>query len=331
MQRFHGETVQDALKAVRHSLGGDAFVLSTRVVPAAGWRGLIGRRVVEVMAAAQRLPVSANRHVPAAPEAPDPRELRAQTEVAARLEATGLDAAVARAVADALPRGRRRGTSTTGLRRTLQAQLAPLSAAPASQRPIEVFVGPPGVGKTTTIAKIAARARAASDARRFGLVAADGFRVGAVEQLRLFAEIIGSPLTIARTPRDLERALAAPGRRLLVDTAGRSPKDDASREMLRVLARHPQVRTHLVLAAGTSPAAARRILDRFSEAAASSLVLTKLDEAETIAPLVSVIRDRGLRVEYLGTGQSVPDDLEVATPAALAAWVAGDRQREAVA
>jgi flagellar biosynthesis protein FlhF len=194
--------------------------------------------------------------------------------------------------------------------------------------PIEVFVGPPGAGKTTTIAKIAAQERA-RNGQRLGLLAADGFRVGAVEQLRMFAEILGSPFATARSAAELEQVLSTSRGRapLLLDTAGRSPKDEASRDMFRVLAHRRDVRTHLVMPAASSPSIAKRTLERFADARPSRITLTKLDESDSIAPLLGVVRDSGIPLSYLGTGQSVPDDLQRATPAAIAAWVLGDESR----
>lgn len=235
-----------------------------------------------------------------------------------------MDAALAREIAAAHPAMRRRGATAESLAATVAEHLASMSAAADEARaPIEVFVGPPGVGKTTTIAKIAAQERA-RHGRRLGLLAADGFRVGAVEQLRLFADIIGAPFTVARSPHELEVALTSARRPLLLDTAGRSPSDQVSRDMFRVFAGRSDVRTHLVLSAGTPAASARRALERFEEAGPSRLVITKLDEAETFAPLAAVLRDSGLPISYFGTGQSVPEDLQRATPATLAAWVMGD-------
>jgi flagellar biosynthesis protein FlhF len=99
--------------------------------------------------------------------------------------------------------------------------------------------------------------------------------------------------------------------------------------MLRVLAGRKDVRTHLVLAANTPTSVVRRTLDRFEDARPSRLVITKLDEAESIAPIVSLMRDRNLPISYLGTGQAVPEDLERATAPTLAAWVAGDARSSA--
>lgn len=274
-------------------------------------------------------PRAAARKTKKAEEVPSER---AVASLAAQLQATGLDAAFAREVAAAHPTTRRRGATVHNLRTTLANQLAPLAATDDSYAPVEVFVGPPGVGKTTTIAKIASQERARRGAR-LGLVAADGFRVGAVEQLRLYADVLSAPLAVARTPDELEAAIAGatPRRALLVDTAGRSPNDAASREMLQVLGNHAGVRTHIVVAASTPASTLRRVLDRFEDAQPSRIVITKLDEAESLAPLVSVLRDRKLPISYLGTGQGVPEDLERATPQALAAWVAGDAAEGATA
>jgi flagellar biosynthesis protein FlhF len=319
LKRYRRETVQDALHAVREELGPTALVLSTAVVPAAGLRGWLGRRVVEVTAAADPDAVSESRPPAGQPSS----ERRAVNAIAARLEAAGLDADLAREVAEAHPEHGRRGATVQSLRRTMAEQLATLAATDTTFAPVEVFIGPPGVGKTTTIAKIAAQARA-RHGQRLGLVAADGFRVGAVEQLRLYADILGSPLTVARSAEELDAALGDGSRPLLLDTAGRSPSDESSRDMLRLLAGRSGVRTHLVLAADTAPTAAQRVLDRFSDARPSRIVVTKLDEAEAFAPMLKVLRERNLPISYFGTGQCVPDDLEKATPEAIAAWAAGD-------
>jgi flagellar biosynthesis protein FlhF len=332
LKRFRRETVKEALRAVREELGPDALVLSTRVVAAPGMKGWFGARVVEVTAAAERPTVSEDRQAADAATARRPvaDASRASDEIMARLQAAGLDGSIARDVAAALPARHRRGASLELIRRTLMNQLASLSAADDDFAAIEVFVGPPGVGKTTTIAKLAAQERA-RNGRRLGLMSADGFRVGAVEQLRLYADILGTPLTVARTPSELQSALDGVKRPLLLDTAGRSPSDDVSREMLRVLAGRRGVRTHLVLAAGTPVATARRVLDRFEDARPSRVVITKLDEAESVGPLLSVLKERQLPISFLGTGQRVPEDLERATAPAIASWVAGDGRQGASA
>jgi len=323
-KKFCRPTVREALRAVKEELGPDALVLSTRMVPSRGIRGWMGARVVEVTAAIERDEVSEERIA-----RPADRPVSGVSSIAARLEATGMEPAVARALADH-PALRQRGAETSTIRRTLAEQLAPLTLPDEPAAPVEVFVGPPGVGKTTTIAKIAAQARA-RQSTRFGLVAADGFRVGAVEQLRLYADIIGSPFVVARSGADLAAALETGRRPMLVDTAGRSPRDTGSAEILEALQGRPDVRRHLVLPAATPAPEARRVIDRFRVASPDRLVLTRLDEVETLGPLVGVLRDCQLPVSYLGFGQNVPDDLQRATPPVLADWVLGEARHGASA
>jgi flagellar biosynthesis protein FlhF len=158
------------------------------------------------------------------------------------------------------------------------------------------------------------------------LIAADGYRVGAVEQLRAYARIIGSPFTVARTMGDLDRAL---GRRtgdgVLIDTAGRGARQLESREWLEWLGTHTFARTHVVLSATTAVRDAARLLDCYAPARPARVVLTRVDESDAIGPLVGLLRERQLPLSYLGLGQRVPEDLARATAPVLAAHLLGDR------
>lgn len=237
--------------------------------------------------------------------------------MAARLAAVGFDQAFSSEVAGALARSQRRAPSDVALCRAVAERLQGLISRDEAFAPVEVFVGAPGVGKTTTIAKIAAQERVRHGAR-VTLVAADGFRVGAVEQLRLYAEIIGSPFIVVRTPSELDRVIDEARGPVLVDTAGRSPADGEARALFEVFAGRPGVRTHLVVPAWTDGEAFGRVLDRFSEARPARIVFTRLDESDSPAALVGLMRGRGLRLSYLGTGQRVPEDLVRATGPAVA-------------
>ena len=329
LTRYQGQTVKAALRAVRDALGPDALVISTRMVPSPGPAGWFGRRLVEITAAADRLPVPDDRQ-PTTPSNGDPISHQSDQEIATRRETKKLRHEVRREADAAQPRERQRGASLRGAFSALADRVAPSAAQDDAYAAVEVFVGPPGAGKTTTIAKIAAQERARRR-NTLGLVAADGFRVGAVEQLRLYASILEAPLSVVRTPYELMSVVETATVPLLVDTAGRSVSDEAANDVLRFVASHPGARTHLVIAADTPPAAAEKIFDRFAAAKPSRVILTRLDEADSLGPLFALLRARGLPLSYLGTGQRVPDDLEVATPRNLAALATGDRAPEGVA
>jgi flagellar biosynthesis protein FlhF len=331
LKRYRSASVREALALARQELGPDALVLSTRLVSAPGMRGWLGARVVEVTAAAER-EMSTDRPTGRPDRHPGPlvqsaEELPAvpdwQAGLVARLCATGLDQALAEEIAEGFPRWRRRDVSARTLRQALAERLGPVAAGTDGWAGVDVFVGPPGVGKTTTIAKIAAQERV-RHGRRLTLIAADGFRVGAVEQLRLYADIIGAPFMTARTADDLAAALDAARGAVLVDTAGRSPKDPEATRLFEVLAAHGDVRTHLVLPAALGRRDAERVVTTFAGAAPARVVLTRVDEADSVAPLIGLLRERALPVSYLGTGQRVPEDLERATASALAARMLGE-------
>lgn len=342
VKKFRQPTVREALRAIREDLGPGALVLNTEMVSAPGWRGWVGMREVQVTAgvagqlsagrpaASTGRPADTRLHEDAtarqarlredatARQASAPRE-----NLVARLLASGLDRTLAESVVASLTPSEFRGASLKDLQRALAAQLEAMTSGEEAYSRVEVFIGPPGVGKTTTIAKIAAQERARKG-KPLGLVGADAFRAGAVEQLRTYASIIGAPFRVARTVEDIEEAVTTARYSLLVDTAGRSPHDGGLRDLRRLLGSRRGVRTHLVMAGDTSASSARRILDAYYDARPDRVVISKVDEADSLSPLLAVLSERNLPVSYLTTGQRVPEDLARATAAHLARVVLRD-------
>jgi flagellar biosynthesis protein FlhF len=334
VKRVYAPTVRDALASAREQLGAGALVLSTELVPAPGWRGWLGQRLVRLTAAAERgLDAGGSPAVEVSVDRPlvtERRPVRSDRRagIRAQLLAIGIEPALADAITGRLSEAECRGGADQAVRRAIAAELEPSSGADAAYARYEVFVGPPGVGKTTTIANIAAQ-ECAARRTSFGLVAADAFRAGAIEQLRSYAAVMGLPLRVARSAGELEQALGGLRQTALVDTAGRPPSDDAMASLFAVLRRKRDVRTHLVLAADTSAATANRLLDSYAPLAPSRVVITKLDEAESMMPLLKAVRERGLPISYLAAGQRVPEDLWRATPPSLAAALLGEPAPEA--
>jgi len=198
------------------------------------------------------------------------------------------------------------------------------SAAPGiGDAPLTIaLVGPTGVGKTTTIAKVAATYKL-RHGRRVGLITSDTYRIAAVDQLRTYANIIGLPLKVALTPQEMAsaRATLSDCDVLLIDTAGRAPTDAARLDELRrfVDACRPD-EVHLTLSAASSEAVLLRAAERFRSAVLepSHVLFTKLDEAVTLGTLANILPKIGLPIGYVTTGQEVPDQIEAASADRLA-------------
>ena len=194
------------------------------------------------------------------------------------------------------------------------------------------FVGPTGVGKTTTLAKVAAQL-SLKRGLRVGIVAADTYRIAAVDQLRTYAEILNLPVAVANSPADAARACDSLGDVdvILIDTAGRSQNDRMKLAELRAfLAAAAPDETHLVLSATAGARTLSREAESFGTLGIDRLVLTKLDEAASFGTLVSLIERLGMRVSFFTNGQEVPDHMEVARGRRLATLVMGDARGDAM-
>ncbi|HYE78145.1 MAG TPA: flagellar biosynthesis protein FlhF [bacterium] len=188
---------------------------------------------------------------------------------------------------------------------------APRHRAPATAPRVLMLIGPTGVGKTTTLSKLAA-SYALLDNQAVALVTADTYRIAAIDQLKTFAQIINLPLEVVFDPKEFAKAIEVHGHQdvVLVDSAGRSPRDEAKlAELKRFLEISHPVEALLVMAATTKGPDLRLILDRFRPAGLEGLVITKLDETTAVGPVVELLWDTGLPVRYLTNGQNVPDDL----------------------
>jgi flagellar biosynthesis protein FlhF len=193
---------------------------------------------------------------------------------------------------------------------------------------IMAFVGPTGVGKTTTIAKIAARVSLQQN-RRVELVTLDTYRISAVEQLKTYAEIIGAGFHTVRSIVELDFLIRGfpENTVVLIDTMGRSPHDLAGQyELSEYLRLNENITKCLALQANTHPADAETILKKFEMFGADCLVLTKLDETSQPSRLLETITESSLPMAYLCTGQRVPEDMLSATPKSLISRIYGEKQ-----
>lgn len=198
--------------------------------------------------------------------------------------------------------------------------------APTPGRPhLVALVGPTGVGKTTTIAKLASNYHL-RDRIRVGLITVDTYRIAAVEQLRTYADIIDLPMEVVATPREMRQAVTRLSDLdlILMDTAGRSPRDDVKiRELRHLLTEAQADEVQLVLSSVSSLENMKKTVRQFREVGVTSLVLSKVDEATGLGSLVPLLRDCQLPLSYITNGQNVPDDIEPADRRRLTRVVLG--------
>ncbi|HON42664.1 MAG TPA: flagellar biosynthesis protein FlhF [Bacillota bacterium] len=191
------------------------------------------------------------------------------------------------------------------------------------RRKVVAFIGPTGVGKTTTIAKIAAGFALFAKAR-VALVTADTYRIAAIEQIRSYAEIIGIPCEVVHSPKDMEEVLAglADYELVLIDTAGRSPNNPARMYELRNMidAAMPE-EIHLVLSSTTRRRDLDNLVDRFAAVGFDRVILTKMDESMTFGAIFNVHAKCAKPFSYFTNGQSVPEDIDTATQSQVARMV----------
>ncbi len=184
----------------------------------------------------------------------------------------------------------------------------------AGKPAVVIFVGPTGVGKTTTLAKIAAN-YLLNQKKSIGLITADTYRIAAVEQLKTYAEILGIPVSVVYTASEIKEAVARHSDKdiVLIDTAGRSHSNKAQFDELKALiAASDADEVYLVLSATTSSRNCREILSSYSFLSDYKLIFTKADEAPVLGIILNVRYLTGKSLSYITTGQSVPDDIETA-------------------
>ena len=215
-------------------------------------------------------------------------------------------------------------------------RLTPIAPAPVPTRVhgvrrspgprVIALIGPTGVGKTTTIAKLAAD-YSLRQGLKVGLIAADTYRIAAVDQLKTYASIIDVPLVVAGAPEHIPSAMTelAPCDVVLLDTAGRSQRDsDRLDELERTLEAAAPERIHLVLAGTAAESVVLEAASRFGSMGAHSIIFTKLDEAVQSGMMLNVARAIGLGMSFFTTGQDVPDNIESATGDRVAGLILGD-------
>nr|WP_081612119.1 MULTISPECIES: flagellar biosynthesis protein FlhF [unclassified Thioalkalivibrio] len=348
VRRYRARDMRDAMRQVREQQGEDAVILSSRRVD--GWLEVVAaledgessEPVREPEAAkpareartADRAPNSAAPSWPADPELTamrqELRDLRSlmtrqyaesdearwaarhplAAECKVRLIDRGFSESLARSLAGSILDDSSPEQAWERLRARLSGAIATHRPAILDEGGLLAMVGPTGVGKTTTLARIALR-----QIRRMGpdsvtLVTLDSQRIGATRQLQAFAQMAGISVRVlqnARELRDLARRVDD-GHLILVDTAGQAPRAVEEESLFAHLPPDIRAESWLVVSATTQGSTLRRVLEAFRKADPSALVLTKLDEAEQLGEVLSVLLDQHLGLGFVSDGQRIAED-----------------------
>ncbi|HZK53855.1 MAG TPA: flagellar biosynthesis protein FlhF [Desulfosporosinus sp.] len=370
VRRFVGDNVAHTMGIVKRELGSEAVILQTREFREGGFLGLFGKMRVEITAAIEEKPVTAQK-VPEVSLVTDAKEQTGdlQAEIismrrmlekmnkhveglgeeksawpsllqrwAEHLKGRGISENLVRLLITQVQQTLlpEEWADDTLVYARIEANVRQLCGQigliqPGINKPrIVALIGATGVGKTTTIGKLAA-GFSIVDRRKVALITADTYRVAAVEQLRTFGEIIGVPVEVVMTPTGLRESLDlhADKELIFIDTAGRSPHHELHMTELRAFLEKAQPDfTMLVMSATTQFADQLKIYKRF-EGLTTHLIFTKLDETGSAGSILNLLSETTLPTAYLTNGQNVPDDIEAATPYRMAHHILGEEMPHA--
>lgn len=352
IKSFYAGTVEGAVALARRELGPEAMLVESRKAPLEarhlGEYEVVCATVPEAGPAEPGLPAAENPARQDTRLARELAELRKQLDVMgktitrsawsgqrwssagpemsdmhARLMAADIDGELVQQMVDAVCHRPADATASgAGLERAVHAELEKrilvnptLASAASDASPIAALVGSPGAGKTTTLAKLAVSC-GLTTRRPLQLFSMDDYRVGATDQLRSYAAILGAGFQALETVGALAQALEEHRSKglILIDTPGYSSRDmDRAADLARFMSTRPDISVHLVLTASMKSADLTHVADRFEIFRPASLLFTRLDETESFGTAFSLAARRACPISFLGTGQEIPDDLEPAT------------------
>ncbi len=334
IKQYVAKDVQEAIKKVKEEMGEEAIILSTKKIHN-GFQGtsFYSKPMVEVVAAVDRPSSSGGGFsdwtLSRQSLESDPRTTQKSFEeehLIEKIVSAGFLPQFVQELAEAFRTFRKESSvnnmteTFTGLLKWRLKETVEVLTPSFGGSHIWSFVGPTGIGKTTTLVKLAAYFRL-KVTERITLITTDTYRIGAVDQLRQYAKILHLPLEVAFHPEELKQILEKHRRQdlLLIDTAGRNPTlPRAMDELKDFMTVHPKIENHLLLSATTQDRDLEGIVNRFRLLPIASYIFTKIDETTQYVPLFNQLVRYRRPLSYLTNGQSVPEDIEQATQTRVA-------------
>lgn len=366
IKRYIVNNMSEAMNLIRYELGREAVIISQRKIRKPGLLGFFSKKQLEVTAAVDNTKkpeepkAEVNRptypkqnveqntvqnngqnyeqHMDVMKEIQDMRnaineikeikevpnnKVAKKSKVQIKLENSDVSEALIKKVFTTIKNMRGEADENTKLRRSIE-KLVTISEDKMEGR--IVLIGPTGVGKTTTIAKLAGKL-ALTDKKKVGLLTVDTYRIGAVDQLKTYAEILNLPFKVVLSIKDMESAIDSMSDCdvILIDTTGRSSKNVMQISELRAFVEKANsTNIHLVISCTTKEKDVKAITEGFRELNYNSVIITKLDETTTYGSILNILDSSKKPLSYVTTGQNVPDDLMRITKAQVSDLILGE-------
>jgi flagellar biosynthesis protein FlhF len=329
IKRFEGREMQEVLRQVKEVLGPEAIILSTKTMKKPSnplrWSQ---RPSVEVVAAIDRdaSPPPEPPNDPAGSFPSEPEGPTKESDLIQKILSTGIQPDFVDNLVKEIQTVRNdlNGWSLPEIYRRLLCwkvmEFVEVPPPALDGRKIWALIGPTGVGKTTTLAKLAAYF-SLKVTPKITLVSIDTYRIGAIEQLKTYARILKLPFEAAGNKGELKQIIEKNSHQdlLLIDTAGSSPNHEGQIERLKeLLTCHPHIENHLLLSATTKDRDLDLMVRRFSFLPVRSYIFTKIDETGDYGPILNQLLRNKRPLSYLTNGQRVPEDIELASKVRVA-------------
>ncbi|MCX7795021.1 MAG: hypothetical protein N2380_00645 [bacterium] len=327
VKKFYGKTVEETIKKVKDSLGEDATLLLVQRVKKKGFRGLLGATEIEITAAKEISFEIQEKVVP--PYGEDVTlELPALYKIKKFLKDEEVDDEIINNVISSYIEaigGNRLKLQELDMN-IFESLIKGLIRTEKDQSPIgkfrAIFIGPPGVGKTTTILKLASY-YTLEENRDVVIVTTDIYRSGAIEQLKIYGRILNIPIEAAFNVREFERIIRKLESKdvILIDSAGRSKRDIEYVELLRKFIYTipaQKLKTYLVISAIDNFKYIKEVYETYKVLYPTSIIVSKLDESVSFGNLINIPFYTKLPISYITNGQNIPGDIEVAKSDKLA-------------
>lgn len=365
MKKYVAATMPEAMHQIRKELGSDAVILNSKEVKNGSFFGLFKKRNIEVIAALDPQPTpQKNKQKPVLPDTRKEKELsktdnnvlteikhlRKLIEVQNQQKQTSfnpqyslvyqhlIDQEVMESIASKIVHTMMdqhadcedeigQSVIFQDTQKEISTRLLPLSFEGITyKKKVIHFVGPTGVGKTTTLAKVAAESML-KERKKVAFITADTYRIAAIEQIRTYAKILDVPLEVAYDIKGYKQAVEKfkDYDLILVDTAGRNFRDEKYvHELKENIDFNDEIETYLVLSLTAKPKDLQKISDQFKHVQIKAYIFTKVDETRQYGSMLNLTLSNQIGIAYMTNGQDVPDDIVKASPDKISEYIVGE-------